>query len=97
MKESIGSAIPHIISLLCCSNSNVRKTAADVLRDFSLCKISNFLTLNMIDEVIVGFDELLRSSIPQIISLMDEDNSYSRYGGASALSRLSERSKSLIF
>ena len=97
MEKSIGSAIPHIIGLLCNRDLGVRITAAELLRDFSnQSKIYLISDLNVVDEVI-ALCHMVLQSIPQIIALITVSDSYSRYGGADALLRLSKRGKSLIF
>ena len=94
MEKSIGSAIPYIIGLLCHRDSGVRITGAELLQD--LCKIYLIPDLNVADEVIALF-HMMSQYIPQIIALIEVNDSYGRYGGAEALSRLSKRGKSLVF
>jgi ABC-type uncharacterized transport system substrate-binding protein len=77
--------------------SGVRITGAELLEDLSdQSKIYLISDLNIVDKVIALFHMVLQS-IPQIIALIKASDSYSRYGGANALLRLSKRSKSLIF
>lgn len=95
----IGSAIPHIIGLLCHRDPGIRRTGAELLQDIShRSEIHLIFDLNVVDEVIDLFYVVLQH-IPEIIDLIgvNDSDSYGRYGGAEVLLGFSKRGKSLIF
>jgi HEAT repeat protein len=96
--ESIGSAIPRIITFLSDSNSDIRSAGAKALSKLSeQGKNIKYSGLSLLMSSVAKFRESTGSAIPQIITFLSDHDSYVCSAGAKALSKLSEQGKNIKY
>src|SRR5271156_5749309 len=92
----IKTAIPEIITLLKDSHSDVQIAAANTLSKLSDHSKRLYLSgLSLLTYFIVGFQPLIMTSIPEIITLLKDWRSDVQIAAANTLSKLSDHSKRL--
>src|SRR5271155_5425887 len=92
----IMTAIPEIITLLNDSDSNVRIAAANTLSKLSdHCKRLYLSGLSLLIYFVAGFQPLIMTAIPEIITLLKDSDSDVQIAAANTLSKLSDHSKRL--
>jgi HEAT repeat protein len=97
-RESIGSAIPQIITFLSDSNSHIRSAGAVALSKLlEQGKNTKYSGLALLMSTVAEFQESIGSAIPQIITFLSDSNSDLRLVGAKALLKLSEQGKSIEY
>src|SRR5271156_4451506 len=93
---TIQTAIPEIIILLKDSHWNVRIAAADTLSKLSGYSKRLYLSsLSLLISFIAGFQPLIMTAIPEIITLLKDKNYLVLEAAANTLSKLSDHSKRL--
>jgi HEAT repeat protein len=97
-RESIGSAIPQIITFLSDSDSDVRLVSAvALLKLLDQGKNIEYSGLALLMTTIAEFQESIGSAVPQIITFLSDSNSDLRLVGAKALLKLSEQGKNIEY
>src|SRR5271168_625428 len=92
----IMTAIPEIITLLKDSDSDVQIAAANTLSKLSDHSKRLYLSsLSLLIYFIAGFQPLIMTAIPEIITLLKDSRSHVRRAAANTLSKLSDHSKRL--
>ena len=93
-RELIQPSIPQIVTLLSDNESDVRTAGANALSYLAgQGRISIFLVRMPLMSIVAEFRESIGLAIPQIIALLEHNDSYVRTASANALSKLSEQGR----
>src|SRR5271168_2573222 len=96
MRPLIGTAIPEIITLLKDSDIYVQIAAANTLSELSDHSKRLYLSgLSLLIYFVAGFQPLIMTAIPEIITLLKDSHWNVQIAAANTLSKLSDHSKRL--